>query len=213
MKNDLDLFHENVPGDYYDRALRYNILQRFWHTRRFREVKDLLSRIEPRKILDVGCHGGLFTNEIAGYYKQSAICGIDISPSAIKFARSKYRSKIRFGVGRAERIPYPNDSFDLVTCLEVMEHVDNPTEVVGEIKRVLKEKGHFIVLVPTENLLFKIIWFFWSRFGPGKIWKHTHVQEFINHSLDKLLIKHGFEIANRKSFLLGMLLLIHARKI
>lgn len=212
MRKDSNFYHRQVPGDYYHQAVRKNFLQHFWHLRRFKEVKNFLNDIKAKKILDIGCHGGRFTFEISQKFSGSSIDGIDISPVAINFAKKKYPT-IHFQVARAEKLPFPTNRFDLVTCLEVLEHVKDPVKVLKEIKRVLKKEGNFIVLIPTMNLLFRLIWFTWVHLGPGRVWRHTHVQKFENDSLDNLLEQAGFKIIKRKLFLSGMLLLIQAKRV
>lgn len=208
----LDNLHQDVPGNYYNKAVEKNFLQKFWHTRRFEEVKFFLDGIKVKTILDVGCHGGLFTNHLHQQFKNSKIYGIDISKEAILFAKQTYEY-IQFKVSRAEKLPFKKNAFDLVTCFEMLEHVENPQTVINEIIRVLKIDGYFVAMVPAESFIFRIIWSLWSKIGPGRVWKHTHIQKFQNDKLDKLLVEKGFIIKKRKLFLFGMLLIILAEKI
>lgn len=211
MKQTPVFYHQQVPGDYYHQAIKKNFLQRFWHFKRFAEIKNLLNDIKAKRILDVGCHGGRFTFEIAQKFPQASIHGIDISPAAINFAKKNY-PEINFKVAGAEKLPFPTSHFDLVSCFEVLEHVKSPIKVLKEIRRVLKKGKGFIILVPTENFLFRFIWFFWSRFGPGRVWRHTHLNKFQNLTLDHLLEQMGFVIVKRKLLLFKMLLFILTRK-
>lgn len=211
-KNILDNIHENVPANYYQKGIKDNNFQHFWHTKRFIEVTRMIDDYKPQKMLDIGCHSGKFTYEISKKIPKTKMYGIDISKEAIEYAKKNYK-KISFKVARAEKLPFRNDAFDFITCLEVMEHIENPTLVLKEIKRVVKKSGQIIVLVPSESLLFKIIWFGWIHLGPGKVWNHTHINQFTNHSLDNLLKKGGFKVKKRKLFLLRMLLLIQAEKL
>lgn len=211
MNKTLDQSHQEVPGDYYHNALAYNIFQRFWHTRRFSEYGKIVVGVKAKRILDVGCHGGRFTYEISKLFPKASIYGIDISSKAINFAKSKYAA-MHFQVARAERLPFLHNTFDLVNCLEVLEHVEDPKKVVYEIYKVLKPGGIFIVIIPSENLLFKIIWFFWTHLGPGRVWHHTHIQKFRRNNFDRLLENGGFEILYRKDFLLGMISIVHSRR-
>ena len=206
----LDHLHEEVPANYYDNAIKKNLLQKFWHSRRFVHAKKYLKTIDARQILDVGCNSGTFTKQIYNVLPESKIYGIDISQNAISYAEQKYKN-ISFSVAWAEKLPFKENSFDLATCFEVLEHVDEPDKIIREMLRVLRKKGNMIIIVPTENLLFRMIWALWTIFGPGSVWKHTHVQKFTKDSLDVLLRKFGCRILKRKTFLLGMLLIIHAR--
>ena len=206
----LDQLHEEVPENYYDNAIKKNLLQRFWHTSRFVQAKKYLETVDARQILDVGCNSGTFTKQVYNVFPESRIYGIDISQKAISYAKQKYKN-ISFNVAWAEKLPFKNKSFDLITCFEVLEHVDNPEKIIKEMSRVLKKRGNMIIIVPTENLLFRIIWAFWTIFGPGSVWKHTHVQKFTRNNLDVLLRKSGCRIVKKNTFLLGMLLITHAR--
>jgi ubiquinone/menaquinone biosynthesis C-methylase UbiE len=213
MKNKLlDTLHNSVPANYYQNGIKTNIFQRYWHNRRFQEVKKIIEKDKPLNLLDIGCHSGKFTYEISKKLVHTKITGIDISNDAIKYAIKTYKN-ISFVVSDAQDISFKNSSFDYVTCLEVMEHVMSPKKVITEIKRVLKKSGMVIILVPSENILFKLIWYFWIRLGPGKVWNHTHISEFSGTKLDQLLIKNGFKIIRKKHFNLGMLLMIKAIKI
>lgn len=206
----LDRLHEEVPANYYDNAIKRNFFQRFWHGRRFIEAKKYLRTIDAKLILDVGCNSGTFTKQIHNVFPESKIHGIDISRKAIAYAKRKHKHII-FDVAMAEELPFKNSSFDLITCFEVLEHVDFPEKIVKEMSRVLKKEGDIVIIVPTENLLFRAVWALWTIFGPGRIWKHTHVQKFSKNNLDTLLKKSGCRIVKRKTFLLGMLLIIHSR--
>lgn len=211
-KNNLDNIHSNVPSDYYQHGIKTNIFQKYWHSRRFNEIKKIIGDEKFKTMLDVGCHSGKFTHELSKKTPKTKIYGIDISKEAINYAKKSYKN-ISFKVAEAKKLPFKNASFDLVTCLEVMEHIEKPNLVLKEIKRVIEDNGKIIILVPSENLLFKLIWFLWIHFGPGNVWNHTHINQFTNFSLDKLLKRLGFRILKRKLFLFGMLLTIQAEKI
>ncbi|OGF99514.1 hypothetical protein A2Y99_02830 [Candidatus Gottesmanbacteria bacterium RBG_13_37_7] len=212
MEKNIDDLHKEVPGNYYHFGIKHNIFQKFWHEKRFQEVGKVVATIPSKKMLDIGCHGGKFTFEMSILIPGAKIYGIDISSQAISYAKKTY-PKFSFRTGRAEKLPYSPNNFDLVTCLEVLEHVETPTLVIKEVRRVLKNGEHFVVLVPSENWLFKLIWFFWIRFGPGRIWHHTHLQKFNGRRLENMLKKEGFQIIKKKTCLLDMLLLIDAKKL
>lgn len=201
--------HEDVPADHYDRGLKRNLFQKIWHKRRFSEV---LSFIDPtdEAVLDVGCHSGTFTQKIIQKIKTKKVYGIDISPSAIE----KISERIPYGtfkVADATEIPFKSNFFEAAVCLEVLEHVDYPLEVLKEIHRVLKKGGYGVILVPTDNRLFKFIWFLWTMYYP--VWRHAHVQSFSNTTLESVIKKSGFKIVMVKYFNLGMLKLVKFVKV
>lgn len=208
MKNEnlrsLQERHEDVPADHYDLAIRNNIFQKYWHLRRLAEVDKFVIAVGGN-VLDVGCHSGLFTDRIIKKITPSGVYGIDVSPGAIKKARKRIPEG-HFHVTDAQQLPFRDNFFDAVFCLEVLEHVDYPDKVLSEIKRVLKKGGYGIILVPTDNLLFKLIWFLWNL--KYKVWTHTHVQSFTNTTLEDLIKKNGLKVIDSKTFHLGMLKLV-----
>ena len=204
--------HKDVPPDWYFKSIRENMFQRYWHKRRFEEVGKI---IEPTggKILDVGCADGIFTKLILEKSKADKIIGIDVLKNSVKWAKKHWKrnKKMKFMVADVHKLPFKAGSFDGVFALEVLEHIFKPNEVLGEIKRVLKKNGYAVLLVPSESVLFKIVWFLW-RFSGRMIWKDTHVQEFNNSSLVELLKSVGFKIEEDRKFMLGMLHLIKVKK-
>ena len=203
----------NVPPDWYYRSIRVDPLQRYWHNCRFEEVKKL---IEPKGgvILDIGCADGTFTKVILGESKAKQIVGIDVLENSIDWAKKHHRRnrKMKFSVGNAHKLDFKNSSFDAVFVLEVLEHVYEPEKVLEETKRVLKRNGYAVLLVPSESILFKIVWFFWHFYG-RMVWKNTHIQSFRNDSLVRLAERVGFRVDKNHKFLLGMLQAIKVRKV
>ena len=206
-KNLLEI-HEDVAADHYDKGLKRNLFQKYWHNSRFHEVLQIIKPVEG-PVLDVGCHGGTFTKVVLSKIGSKEIYGIDISHSAIQYAQKKIPFG-KFKVADAAKLPYVNNFFDAVICLEVLEHVDNPSRVLAEIYRVLKKGGYTIILVPSDNRLFKIVWFLWTLCYP--VWKHAHVQSFQNSTLEDLIKKTKLKIDKVRIFNAGMLKLIVAHK-
>lgn len=196
--------HEDVPADHYDQGISRNLFQKYWHWRRFSEVGKIAKPVNG-PVLDLGCHGGTFTQFVLSRLDTKKLYGLDISPEAIKLAQKR----IPFGkfiVGDAEKLPYKKDFFDAVFCLEMLEHVDDPEAVLSEIKRVLKKGGYGVILVPSDNKLFKTVWFVWTMYYSH--WRHAHVQSFQANSLEKYMKSLGFKILQSKTFNLGMLKLV-----
>lgn len=207
-KKSLQERHEDVPADHYDLAIKNNSFQRYWHFKRFSEVDRFITPVSGN-VLDVGCHSGLFTNRILKKMKASKIYGIDVSSNAIERAKSRI-PRGHFQVADAYSLPFQDGIFDAVFCLEVLEHVDFPEKVLSEIKRILKKGGYGVILVPTDTLLFRAIWFIWNlRY---KVWTHTHVQSFTDSKLEDLIKEKELEINDSKTFHLGMLKLVKFSK-
>ena len=205
--------HRNVPPDWYFRSIKRNIGQRFWHNTRFKEVEKSTDKVEGY-ILDIGCADGVFTKIILDVSGAKEIIGIDVLKGSIDWAKRHWRRnrKMRFKLGNAHRLGFSANTFDAVFALEILEHVPEPKVVLKEIKRVLKKSGYAIFLVPTDNGLFKFIWFFWTKFGPGRIWNDCHIQSYRDGSLEKVSQDVGFKIEENRKFLFDMLQIIKVRK-
>lgn len=204
--------HDGVPPGWYFNSLRENSLQRYWHNRRFEEVKKIITPVKGR-VLDIGSADGVFSNVILKESGAEEVVGVDVVKSSVQWANKHWKKnkKLRFMVADAHKLSFKANIFDAVFALEVLEHVYEPGEVLKEIKRVLKKNGYAILLVPSESPLFKIVWFLWHFYG-RMVWKDTHVQDFKNGGLTELSKKVGFEIVENKKFILGMLHLIKVKK-
>ncbi len=207
------LLHEHVPANWYHESLKVDLLQRIWHATRFKAVQRFALKAD--KVLDIGCADGLFTRVILKTTQAKRIIGIDVVKTSIKWAKKHYakNSKMKFMVGDGHNLKFKSESFDAVFIMEVLEHVENPLKVLLEVKRVLKRKGYGIFLVPSDNWLFKIVWWLWLNFYPrGWVWKDTHIQTYNGNFLPKLCKKAGFVVEIDYKFNLGMLNLVRVRK-
>lgn len=212
-KVDAAELHKNVPPDWYFTSIRENILQRYWHNRRFQEVSKLADKVTG-SILDIGSADGVFTYEIAKKTNASKIIGIDVLKPSIEWASKHWKNhkNMEFRVADAHKLPFKNSEFDAVFALEVLEHVEDPKSVLKEIKRVLKKGGYAIFLVPTDTLIFRTLWDnVWTK-TRGRIWDDTHIQTYRNNKLSKYSREVGFKIVNDKRFILGMLQAIKITK-
>lgn len=114
-----------------------------WRTKRTLEL------VEGGKILDVGCNAGEITAEIA---KQTGgeVIGVDILPREVAKARAAH-PHLRFEVRDVLKHPFPDNSFDCITFLEVIEHVDSPSAFLECFHRMLKPGGHLIISTPNAG--------------------------------------------------------------
>ena len=104
------------------------------------------------RALDVGCGPAVFTEELI--QKGYAVTGIDVSEEMLARAREKMRQKnlltqCHFVLGDIENLDFPDDSFDLILCVGVLEYLNNDSQALKEIKRVLKKTGRAIITVPN----------------------------------------------------------------
>src|SRR2546430_4412894 len=116
-----------------------------------------IGKLKPR-ILDVGCGTGANLQMLA---KHGASEGVDVSSEALEFCRARGLSKVKQGA--AESLPYEDASFDLVTGLDVDEHLDDDLAGLREMRRVLGARGGGVVFFPG-------FMFFWGV--PGDFSHH-----------------------------------------
>jgi len=104
------------------------------------------------KILDVGCGGGFLSNFLAA--EDYHVFGVDLSEESLKVAQKYDRTKTATYVkANAENLPYTDESFDVVTAMDFLEHVENPQQIIDEISRVLKPGGVFFFHTFNRNLI------------------------------------------------------------
>ena len=207
--------HEHVPPNWYHESLRIDPLQKLWHRRRFQEVEQVIEPVKGGRVLDIGSADGTFSKVILNKSKAEELIGIDVVKSSVDWANRHWKKnkKMKFRIGDAHSLDFKSNSFDAVFMLEVLEHVHNPTAVLKEVRRILKKGGYGVFLVPSDNLLFRIVWFLWLNFYPrGWVWRDTHIQTFRKDYLSAICKKAGFKIEIDEKFNLSMLHLVRVRK-
>ena len=207
--------HENVPADWYYASIKRNIFQRYWHYRRFKKISELAEPVTG-KVLDIGSADGVFSKVILDSTGAKGLIGIDVLKASVDWANKHWKKngKMKFKVGDAHKLKFPSNSFDAVFALEVLEHVFDPLAVFKETKRVLRRGGYAIFLVPADNALFNVIWWFVTNFWWARIWQDCHVQSFSRKNpLAKVVAKSGLKVEADEKFILGMLNVVKARKI
>ena len=104
---------------------------------------DGMASIAGKKVLDVGCGGGILTETMAGLGAE--VTGIDLSEKALKVAKLHlYESgrKVDYRLIAAEDFAAEMPGqFDVVTCMEMLEHVPDPASVVAACARLVKPGG------------------------------------------------------------------------
>lgn len=169
-----------------------------------RYFAGLLRQYSPGRLLEIGCGEGIVLAEISAAEKY----GTDLSASALEKAASRVQAEL--SVALAESLPFPEGYFDLVTSVGVMEHFLDERAAHKEIYRVLKEEGHYIVLLHVhlsgwQSLQQKFSQYIFPRPSPialskwliGKIIKPIRQPVQNQYSIESAracLVEAGFEI-------------------
>ncbi len=115
-------------------------------------------------ILDNGCGPGEFLSFISKK-KDVALAGVDISPQMMRIAGEKLGEQADIRLGDSEELPWEDNSFDVVVCINAFHHYPNPQKALNEMHRVLKQEGLLILADPwlpspaiqLTNLLIRLI--------------------------------------------------------
>lgn len=179
--------------------------------RRF--ISHLLKKLEDyhgrnpitnTNLLDIGCGEGVISLQILQHFPDIRIVGVDYSLEAIekanKLCASVHNNKsayILFKSGDIYNLEFQNNSFDIVLCLEVLEHLERPQDALMEIYRVCKRQ--LIISVPHEP---------WFRLGNLLSFKHVtragnpsgHIQHWTNSTFSEFCSAHFKACTFSKSF-------------
>lgn len=100
------------------------------------------------RLLDVGCGNGLYYNKLVERQQDVNYYGMDLLESMVE--HHPLRNKHRIMLGNAEKLPYANDSFDIVMANHMMHHIDNIETALSEFRRVLTPSG--VLVIATNSM-------------------------------------------------------------
>jgi len=145
----------------------------------FRKIK------KGGRLLDIGCAFGMFLKAASKYYN---CYGVEISQYASDYAKAQGLNVFN---GTVERARYPDNYFDIVNMVEIIEHLSDPKQTLSEIHRILKPDGILIIKTSNiESLYAKSKGGDWDYILPG------HLCYFSIKTLSKILALVGFQTIN-----------------
>jgi 2-polyprenyl-3-methyl-5-hydroxy-6-metoxy-1,4-benzoquinol methylase len=167
---------------YFDRLLALK--------KRVKIIKNKMKRVG--RILDIGCATGIL---LSGMQKEGWECvGIEPDEKAANYARERFGFNVINGY--LEDTNFPNDHFDVITILDVLEHVNNPAMFLGELRRILKPNGWVFATLPNSSAWEKQI------FGPYWVgWEvPRHYSTYNPKNIHRFLTRNQFKNINVFSF-------------
>ncbi|MBN1218118.1 MAG: class I SAM-dependent methyltransferase [Anaerolineae bacterium] len=192
---------EKYWGNPQRRAETVNYDLHHKRVRIYRRILQKLADLIPQRgcLLDVGCAKGVFL-DVARREGWQPI-GLEISSFASQYARDNFGLEVFIGtLGEA---PWPDASFDVITMLDVIEHLIDPSSVLLQARRLLKAGGILVIETPNARSILhyaaKLIYTLsmtsvkWPVFQIYGVGPEGHVIFFDQNTLIYLLNKNGFE--------------------
>ena len=164
----------------------------WWFVGRRKLLRDIIAGIgespEKMTILDVGCGTGLNCETLSQFGR---VFGADSSDQALNLSRK--RNIDNLVLSNAEELDFANETFDVVTALDVLEHVDDDLQALAEMWRVAKPGGLLVLTVPAYGFL-------WSEHDEAL----HHRRRYTAHELRNKLTNAGFEV-ERSTYFISLL--------
>jgi len=201
-----NLYAEKKKVDYWHtyESNRRDFLHKyllFWLNPYKNNRHAIVAKILPKgeRVLDVGCWDGEGTLKYGMQEKFKEVYGVDITPEAVEQAQKK-GIKAQIVDLNIEKLPFRASFFDVVTLIAVLEHLFDPYTVLAEVKRVLKDKGTFIICVPNVASLSNRLRIMVGRrprtsYDCG--WDGGHLLYFTPRDLTHLLKEFGFFVVEK----------------
>jgi 2-polyprenyl-3-methyl-5-hydroxy-6-metoxy-1,4-benzoquinol methylase len=161
----------------------------------YRQELAVLASLKPTgKLLDVGTHCGFFLRMARGMGWE--LHGVEPSPAA-ELAHEFFGLNVHRG--QLHDLRFPPQSFDVVTLIDVLEHLDNPPHLLGEVRRLLKPDG--MVFIKTPNARYNLFKLRLVRRTLGlkqvEIFDaKEHVVHYTRETLSWVLQRAGFEVTH-----------------
>lgn len=155
----------------------------WWFVSKQNIIIDIIKRYchlhKEHSVLDIGCGSGLMLNALDSF---ATVSGMDVSDDAIQFSREIFNGPIKKGELPYD-IPFKGASYDLITALDVIEHIEDDVGSLKAIRGLLKPAGVAIITVPA-------FMFLWSNFDE----RNEHKRRYSIFELREKLVKAGFSI-------------------
>jgi glycosyltransferase involved in cell wall biosynthesis len=198
-----------IGSEEYYAFYEANDWQRDWKQSIASVLQQISLEIKPDRLIDIGCGSSPQINYM--YAKEKV--GIDINEAAMRFMR--IHSKASFQTGSLLDVPFPDKSFDMVTCIEVIEHLyENQIEKgLSEITRVLKDGGYAVLATPNySSILWNVIEKAQQFLQKGE-WTSDHHTKFNRKRLTEMCSKYGLEEIRYDGIMNNMDMVITYRKV
>ncbi len=104
---------------------------------------------DEERILDIGCGTSQFAARVLPRFSNAEVVGLDLSRSMLRASQARFfrgHDRMRLVQGDSQKLPFADDTFDLVTCSHSFHHYPNQLQVVSEMHRVLRPEGRLMII-------------------------------------------------------------------
>ena len=115
---------------------------------RYRIASQWIHDDKAREVFDIGCGSGILAERLKSLNPDISISGCDISESAIKRRKTLFKRSYVFDIDK-NALPEYDESYDVVTALDVIEHLYSPEHCLKEMVRICRKGGSIIISVPN----------------------------------------------------------------
>ncbi|MCP4187777.1 MAG: bifunctional 2-polyprenyl-6-hydroxyphenol methylase/3-demethylubiquinol 3-O-methyltransferase UbiG [Gammaproteobacteria bacterium] len=148
---EIDKF-QSIASRWWDRESEFKPLHDI-NPLRVGYIEDYIGTLEGRKILDIGCGGGILAESLAS--KGAKLTGIDMAEMSLKVAKMHLHESgldINYQKTTTEEFAKGHkEQFDVITCLEMLEHVPDPASIIKAAASMLKPDGHLFLSTINRN--------------------------------------------------------------
>ncbi|HUL01093.1 MAG TPA: glycosyltransferase [Nitrospirota bacterium] len=197
------LQHKDPERDPYLQGDALKIKNQYYEYTR-KEILPLLPD-SPSKVLEIGCGAGNTLVWLKSLKHCTWIAGVEISPEAAEIARERLDAVYPVNIEQ-NSIPIQEATLDLILCLDVLEHMIDPWEVVRRLHKLLKPGGALIVSIPNvrnKDVLFPLLFKGEWDYTDAGILDKTHLRFFVRDTAIRLVESSGLKVDRTISTGLG----------
>lgn len=199
MNIEIDKFN-NLAHEWWDQEGTFKTLHRINPTR-MQFIKSQATLIN-QEVLDLGCGGGILCEALA--QDGANVTGIDLAPKSIEVAKLHlFESKLMIKYDCIDSASHALNKlkyYDVITCMEMLEHVDDPEQIIEQCAKLIKPQGMAFFSTINQNLTSYVLGVLVAEYALRLLPRGTHdYKKFIKPTqLQQMLNKHGFDLVTIK---------------